>query len=319
MPGNRFTIVLEDDVPVDPRKYGDLVAPILGVTKVEGRMAVRKGRGIFLEGLEEAPARRLAEDLAKDGIRAHAVDASSVPALPELRRATMLSHGEDLLGYLVPGTNEREALPWEALLVAHLGVVAKPGFKELFEHVPFRMIPPMHKMEGAEKELIRENLILKMESKAPSRALKNEKRPESVFEEIDQKYGGKVKVYADLVTADLGLWLRVPMDELAYQYMENGVRLGGAWGFQLLANDLKEKCPAASSEMTLKLMAAADIRDSVFPQIEEYNRYVHWVALKRVLWPNAVSSSPSPEAPASPTDADSSNASPVPEPPSTSS
>src|SRR4029079_12059182 len=53
-----FTILLEDDVPVDPRKYGALVAPALGLTQVEARMAVRKGRGIFLENLAEDDARR---------------------------------------------------------------------------------------------------------------------------------------------------------------------------------------------------------------------------------------------------------------------
>ena len=51
MADTRFTILLEEDILVDPRKYGDLVAPALGLTKVEARMAVRKGRGIFLENL----------------------------------------------------------------------------------------------------------------------------------------------------------------------------------------------------------------------------------------------------------------------------
>ena len=128
-----------------------------------------------------------------------------------------------------------------------------------------------------------------------------------------------MKVYADLLTADLGLWLRVPLDEIAYVYMAGGVKMGGPWGFQLLVNDLRDKCSTAFTEMTLKLLGATDIREHVFPQIEEYNRYLQWVALKRILWPSAASSSPSPEAPASPTDGGSSNASPAADPPSTSS
>jgi hypothetical protein len=315
----RFTILLEDDVLVDPRKFGDVVAPALGVTKVEARMAVRKGRGIFLENLAEDHARRIAEELEKDGIKAHVRAAADLPALPAVRKVMALEHGEELLTYQVPGTQEREAVLWEAALVAHLGVVAKPEFKELFGHVPFKMIPAIHKMDGLERELIRENLILKMEGKPVDNRLKNEKRPESIFEEIEQKYGGKVKVYADLITADLGLWLRVPLDEIAYVYMAGGVRMGGPWGFQMLVNDLRDKCPGAFTEMTLKLLGATDIREHVFPQIEEYNRYAQWVALKRVLWPSAASSSPSPEAPASPTDAGSSSVSPAAEPPSTSS
>jgi hypothetical protein len=315
----RFTILLEADLPIDPRKYGDLVAPALGLTKPEARMAVRKGRGIFLENLDEDHANRIADELEKDGIKAHVRAAADLPALPAIRKVLQLEHGEELLTYAVPGTGQRESVLWEAAMVAHIGVVAKPEFKELFGHVPFKMIPPIHKMEGLERELIRENLILKMEGKAVDNRLKSEKRPESIFEEIEQKYPGKVKVTADLITADLGLWLRVPLDEIAYVYMAGGVRMGGPWGFQMLVNDLREKCSGAFTEMTLKLLEATDIREHVFPQIEEYNRYVQWVALKRVLWPSAASSSPSPEAPASPTDGGSSTALPAPEPPSTSS
>jgi hypothetical protein len=315
----RFTILLEDDVQVDPRKYGDLVAPALGLTKIEARMAVRKGRGIFLENLDQDAALRLVDELEKDGIKAYARPREELPVLPAVRKVMSLEHGDELLSYFIPGTRDREALPWEALLSAHIGVVAKLEFKELFGHVPFKMIPSIHKMEGRERELIRENLILKMEGKPVDNRLKHERRPDSIFEEIDQKFGTKVKVYADLITVDLGLWLRVPMDEIAYLYMADGVKMGGPWGFQLLVNDLKEKCAAALTGMTLKLLEATDIREHVFPQIEEYNRYAQWVALKRVLWPSAASSSPSPEAPASPTDAGSSNASPAPEPPSISS
>ncbi len=319
VPETRFTILLEDDVQVDPRKYGDLVAPALGVTKVEGRMAVRKGRGIFLENLPEEAARRLVEELGRDGIKAHARPREELPAFPAIRKVSQLEHGEELLTYVVPGTNAREALPWEAILVAHIGVVAKPEFREMFAHVPFHMIPALHKMEGQERELVRENLILKLEGRRSEARPNREKDGKSVFEEIDQRFGTKVKVYADLLTADLGDWLRIPLDEIAYLRVENGVRMGGPWGFQLLVDGLKEKVPAAFTEMTLKLAEAVDIREHVFPQIEEFNRYAQWVALKRVLWPSAGSSSPSPEAPESPTDGDSSNASPGPEPPSTSS
>ncbi len=319
MADKRFSILLEEDVRVDPRKYGDVVAPALGLTKVEARMAVRKGRGIFLENLAEDHARRIADELAKDAIGARVVAGDEIPALPALRKITSLERGEELLTYALPGTGERESVLWEALVEAHVGVVAKPEFKELFGNVPFRMMPALHKMEGAERELIRENLILKMEGKSFEDRPRKEPRPDSIFEDIEQKYGSKVKVYADLITADLGLWLRVPLDEIAYLRMVGAVKMGGPWGFQMLVTDLREKCAAALTEMTLKLLEATDIREHVFPQIEEYNRYAQWVALKRVLWPSAASSSPSPEAPASPTDGGSSNASPGPDPSSTSS
>jgi hypothetical protein len=315
-----FTILLEDDVAVDPRKYGPLAAAALGVTALEGKLLVRKGRGIFLENVPEEHATRIVAELEKDGVRARAVPRDGVPALPAPRRATALEHGEDLLtcAGLAPG--EREAVPWDAILVASVGAVAREEYKDLFGHVPFHMIPPMHKLEGGEREVVRENLILKMSAAPPDRDLaRGRRRPDSIFEEIEQKYSGKVRVFADLVTADLGTWLRVPLEEIGYVYMAGGVRLGGAWGFQLLVNDLKEKAAGAFPEMTLKLLDAVDIKELVFPQIEEFTRYTAWAALKRTLWPNAGTSSPSPEPPESSTDAGSSSASPGPAPPSTSS
>lgn len=318
MPEPRFTLVLEEDVIVDARKFGPVVQPALGLTQVETRMAIRKGRGIFLENLEEGHALRIAAELEKDGVRARAVKSDEIPVLPPLRRAGNVQFGEDLLTYVAAGESGRESLPWDALLVVHCGAIAKPQYKELFHHVPFRMVPPLHKLEGAEREIVRENLILKM-SNAPEPPERKKGADDTVFERLQSKYAGKVKVSVDLVTADLGTWLRVSLDDIGYLRRAETVKMGDAWGFQMFVRDLREKCPSAFTEMTLKLLEAADIREAVFPQIEEYNRYVAWVAIKRTLWPTAASSSPSPAPPEPPTDAGSSNASPAPEPPSTSS
>ena len=208
-------------------------------------------------------------------------------------------------------------MPWDAVLAVSCGVVANPQYKGLFEHVPFQMIPPMHKLDKDEREIVRENLLLKMAAPPPKE--EHRRKPDSIFEEIESTYGSKVKVYVDLFSADLGTWLRVSLDDVAYQYMPDSVRMGGAWGFQLLMNDLRDKCPGARSPLSLQLIDATDIKELVFPQVEEFNRVSSWFALKRYLWPTADSSSPSPEPPASPTDGDSSSASPEPEPPSTSS
>ncbi len=319
MAEERYAILLEDDVAVDPRKYGEIVAPALGRSLVEARMAVRRGRGIFLENLAEEHALRIARELERDGIRSLVVSNASVPPLPPPRKAVHVERGDDVLGFQAGGGPE--ALPWEAILVASLGVVARPEYAEYFAHVPFRMIPPIHKLEGGERELVRENLILKM-SAAPSDgrpARRRRPRDEGIFDEIEQKHSRRVRTYLDLVTSDLGTWLRVPLEELAFVYSAGSPRLGGAWGFGLLMNVLRDRRPEALTDLGLKLLEAADIKDHVFPQIEEFTRYTAWVALRRFLWPNAASSSPSPAPPASPTDGGSSSASPGPAPPSTSS
>lgn len=300
-------MILHDDVPVDPRAYGPLVAPMLGLTVLEARLAVRKGRGVLLEGLKEEDAKTLVARLEADGVRAAAVD--TLPPLPPPRKVLQLEHGNELLAC------GDESLPWEAVDVVSIGVVARPEHQDLFTHVEFRMVPPMHKLEAAERDLVRENLLLKMSTKPKADVPK--RKPDSVFEEIDRKWGGKVKVYLDLLTGDLGTWLRVPMDEIAYRYMNGSIRMGGAWGLQALVNDLVDKAFAAFTPMALRLLDVVDIKTLVFPQVEEFTRYTAWCALRRIVWP--VSSSPSPAPPASPTDAGSSTSSPAPEPPSISS
>jgi len=310
VPEERCAILLEEDVPVDPRKYGDLVAPSLGLTKVEARMAVRRGRGILLENLAAEDARRIADELARDGIAARVVPRERLTALPPPRKVDRLERGEDLLRC------RGMALPWEAILVASCGVVARPECGDYFEQVRFGDVPPLHRLEDRDREIVRENLILKMAaaSGGPGKA-----KPGSVFEDIDLKHSARVRVYFDLLTADLGTWLRASMEEMGYVASPDGVAFGGSWGFQALADDLRKLCAPALTEIALKLLDGADIRELVFPRIEEFTRYTAWVALKRHLWTDAASSSPSPEPPGPPTGGGSSNASPGPEPPSTSS
>ncbi len=302
---------------MDPRKYGDLLAPILRLTKVEARMAVRRGRGLFVEDVDRQDAEKIAEELGKDGIRARVVSREEVPPLPRPRKVTHVEYGDDILAYR--DETGMAALPWDAILVASFGAVARPECGDYFTQVPFGAVPPLHQLEGPEREIVRENLILKMEAVPRDEAHHTRAVPESIFEEIEQKHADRVRVRLDLVTRDLGTWLRLPLEEAGYVNVAGGVKMGGHWGFQLLAADLRRKCEPALTEIALKLLDAADIRELVFPQIEEFTRYTAWVALKRHLWPDAASWSPSPGPPGPSTDAGSSSASSETGPPSTSS
>ncbi len=310
-----WTILLEEDVAVDPRKYGPLVAPALGVTVLEARLAVRRGRGIFLERLAEADARRIVEELGRDGIRARAVPENRIPPLPAPRKAVALERGEEALTFTAAAGDGPESVPWEAVAVASIGLVARRDAAALPGDPPFAGVPALHKLDPAERELLRENLILKLHPPAAAPA----PPPEKLFETLDERHGKDVRVFADLVTEDLGTWLRVPMEEVAYAARPGGVRLGGPWGFELLVGDLRRRRPGALTGIALKLLAGADIKELVFPRIEEFTRHTAWCALARTLWPTGASSSPSPEPPASSTDAGSSSASSGPGPGSTSS
>jgi hypothetical protein len=307
-------LLLRRDVRVDPRLHGDAVAAATGLTKLESRLAVRKGRGILLENLAEPAARSLAERLNADGVEVAVVDSALLPPLPAPRRITQLVASDDLLTLRTP-SGEEESAPWEAIGTVHAAAVVLQEYRQYFEHMPTGTMPALHKMEGAERDLVRENLILKMEAKGPDRKLKHETRPESVFHEADQRHRGKLRLMADLLTEDSGTRWRVAMDELSWGTGE--AKVGGPAAMKRLFEELRARRPGALSEAALCLLDAPDIREQVFPDIEEYNRYVAWCAWKGIAWPSAASSSPSPEPPASSTDAASSNASPGPEPGST--
>lgn len=310
-----FVILLRHDRHVDPRIYGDEVAARTGLSKLEARLAVRKGRGVFLEGLSEEAARALAAQLEADGIEARAVPADSLPPLPAPRRITQIEASDDFLTLRTP-SGEEDIVPWEAFGLVHFGaVVQQMEYRQFFEAVPFEMMPALQGMEEAAQQLLKENLILKMDAPPPDRRLKHERAAESAFHAADTRYRGKLRLLGDLVTEDLGTRLRVAMDELAWGTGE--FKIGGPAAMAKLATRLRERRPEVFSEPALRLLDAADIREHVFPDIEEYNRTLAWCAWKGLIWPNAATSSPSPEPPASSTDDGSSKSSPGPGPAST--
>ncbi len=317
----RLTILLEEDVPVDPRKYGPIVAPVLGLTVLEAKMAVRKGRGIFLENIDEENALGIIAELGHDGIGARAMPSDQLPKLSPPVKVLQLERVEAGLSGRLP-SGEPVLIPWEALGVAACGVVARPEYKELFTKSPLKLLPPLHTLDEKEREIVRENLILKL-APPPSEEIRKKdlgkRLPEEAIEEIEKTYGLKVKVYLDLITCDGGTWWRIPMDEVSYAHDPGAFKLGGAFALKQLFKNIREQFPEAVTATTLKLFEAVDIKEFVFTQIEEFTRLNAWWVFRRFAWPDAVSSSPSPELQEPPTDAGSSNPSPEPGPSSTSS
>ena len=313
--GSEYLILLEEDISVDPRKYGPIVAPAMGVTVIEARMAIRKGRGILLDRIPEEHALRISEELKKDSIESHVISREQFPPFASPRRTVHLTRDEEVFSYMAdaPGT-----IPWNDLLVVSLGVVAREGHAPAFSHVDFKSLPPMHRLEGSERELVRENLILKMEALPPEEGRKKKRDTRStIFEEIERAHGRKVQIIADVVSSDLDCWLRIPMDEVAYAHNETSVKMGGAWAMDMFVRDLLRHRPEALTASSLQLLDGVDIKRIIFLQPEDFSRYTSWIALKRFLWPKEDSSSPSPALPEPSTGDDSSSASPEPGPSST--
>lgn len=306
-----FAIVLETGARLDPRGIADDVARALNLTKIEARMLVRKSRGILAENVPEPSARELQQKLAGLGIACRLVPQAELPRLPLTSRVSFVERSEDFLMFRRGSGGTTEALAWEAIGTVSAGCVVQPGFKELFENIPFSEIPGLHKLEDQDAELIRANLTLRLDHPIPDRPQDPKKR-KPIFDQIVDDHKGKLKAYVDIVTEDLSDWLRIGAEESVYVY--NEVKLGGGWGFKYVMQDLRKHCPeAAFTEVSLKLLQECDIRELVFLDLEEFNRFTAWFAVRKSLWGKSASSSPS-AAPADPcTPGDSSTSSPAPD------
>ncbi len=311
-----FTVVLREDVAVDARRYGDLLAPLVGITRIEAKMLMRKGRGILVEDVPEEAARRIHEELGRDGFKAWCVPNDRMPPVPAPRRVTWTQFSPAALRFRWPEDDLPLELYWNRIGVVSVGLVAQEEWRDTGDMGRLHAIPSMTALgdDPETRAIMRENLILKVNAgpKPPSRPKGD---PTSVFERISADYHRQLKVVLDVVDADRTSWLRMPMDELSYGRDEKGMRFGDAFAVNFLVGDLLSRAPGTATEATLRLTNDADIKELVFLTIEEFNRYTTWHVLKREL-ACADSSSPSPEPPAPSTDGGSSNASSGPGAPS---
>ncbi|MHC4608051.1 MAG: hypothetical protein ACYTAF_14160, partial [Planctomycetota bacterium] len=169
--------------------------------------------------------------------------------------------------------------------IAAAAAVARPAYADMFSDIRFQHHPPFREVDDAEaREILRENIILRMDRvEEEAGPAKPDALGRSAFERIEEKWSGKVHVYADLVTEEHDLWLRVLMSEFAYVRQTGAVKLGGAWGLTALMNEIEERAPDAPTEMTRKLTSGRDIRNLVFASFEEFHRHSTWIILRDVF------------------------------------
>ncbi len=301
------SVVFEQDSAVDARKYGDVIAPILGITRLEAKIVVRRARGMFLEDIPETDAQVVVDHLSRDGVRARVVRNEQLPLLSPPRKLGIFERGAAVLRWRAQGEHPAGEIGWGQIDVVSLGCVTLPGFRDSLSNVNFD-VPAMHRLgnEPGVRELIRENLILKMgaakEKKDAPKKHAGASAGDSFFDVLQAQYAGKLEVYCDLVDVTHTQWIRVEMGKMAYAHDEHSVKLGEAWGFHLLVHDLQAFSGGAFTPVALKFAPDADIKELTFQQLEDLNRYTTWNVVCRHLGINtcasADSSSPSPEPPA---------------------
>jgi len=281
-----FAIILKDDVAVDPRKYGPLVAPVLGITVVEAKMAVRRGRGIFLEDVPEEHARRLAETLEADGIGCWCVPASALPPLRQPKRATSVETNEEGVRCALQGRQDPVLLPWDRIGVVSIGLVLVPELQAEIAGVRTKDVAALVRREQEMRDFVRDRLLavltrvdLSHQENAPPSAAHH-----YFFDQLRRKEAMQMKAFADLVSADGTDWWRVALEETTFVDRSDGSTEGpGSAGNFMAVPILYARRADAHADRSRKLLQGGNAEQLSFRTVEDFNRYTRWWTVRERL------------------------------------
>ena len=201
-----FTLLLRDDGILPARKYGELIEKTLGIPAVEARLLVRNGRGIFLENIEQDAARTISDTLAQDGIESDLISVDQLPEIPAPLRVSRITKEELSFEYRAMGEEEPASIPWEGIGLVSCGLVARGSYQATHPELKLEGIPGFQKIENdTDREIVRENLILKAEQAPVRKPQKKRGRDRTVFETIEDSENDRIQVWVDILTADFAL------------------------------------------------------------------------------------------------------------------
>jgi len=118
--GDSWAVLLEREAAARVEEATRALARVLGTTLPDAAMAVRRARGILLDGAGRGEAEALAAGLAAEGVVARAVPSSSVQAPPQafaLTRAAPLPDGL----HVAPAGESGAVVPWGRVRLLALG------------------------------------------------------------------------------------------------------------------------------------------------------------------------------------------------------
>lgn len=276
-------IILHNDVPIDVRAFAPLIAGFLGITVIEAKMRIRKGRGIFLQGLDRSVAGEISVALREGRVFNDVVEDGALSLLPPMRKLTFVSRDDSMLCYRKSAGSFTEALAWEEIAIVGAGIIPVGQYADLFASVKFEHLPSIRDIDDRESQtIVRERMIEKTKvERFKSIVVKN---ADNVFDELDKKFGKKIKIFVDLVSRDFVEWLRIDMYELAYEVKQGTAKFGGSWGMKYIMEDIRAH--VSKESMTQCLAQFIDGNDPnllIFGDVEEFNRYLLWSLARRSL------------------------------------
>ena len=281
-----YSVVLKEDVAVDPRTYGALLAPVLGLTVVDARMAVRRGSGIVAENLPEADARRIAAALEADGLGCWCVPSESLPPARAPRRVTSIETLREGLRCSLQDQPAPQTVPWDRIAAVSIGLVLVPELQEEISGIRNKDRAVVTRREQEQRDLVRDRILwslgrvdLAHEENAPAAGAHH-----YFFDQLRRRESKRMKAFADLAIGDGSELWRISLEDSSFIDLTDDLTDPGLEAANHLAMPvIYARRPEAHTERSRKLYQGGNIERLTFSTIEEFNRYTRWWSCKELL------------------------------------
>ncbi len=131
MPSDRVSLLYTSDLRPEVPRLATVLCGVLGVTMVDARRMARYGRGIALENLDPAKAGTLLPILKNMGLESICVPTASIlRPPPKPVRAVLADPTGETFRYKVSFQRDYEHIPWEAIRLVSVGIVASQQFRD---------------------------------------------------------------------------------------------------------------------------------------------------------------------------------------------
>lgn len=265
----QFSVILKEDKRIDPRILTEIFTKQFSITPVEAKMILRKTRGVIAQSVTKETADLIVQTLGNYQIEADSVEMEKLPVLGHPIKVTFAQKEEEMLIYKQGNADVTEAISWDSIECVSFGIIPKEGYSAGTPEA-FGIIPSLNSMEKGEAEIVKENMILKMESHTAT----NEEK--DIYEAIEKR---DLAAYIDIIDSELQ-WLRV--NRSGFIYLVSKVNMSDLWAFKYFLKDIVNHCPkAALTDITLQLLQNRDVKNVIMLDISEFTRYTQWFFYKK--------------------------------------
>jgi hypothetical protein len=284
-----FALVFTDDHRPDLESFAPVLAGLLGLSPIDARLRIRKGRGIFLEQLDEATARLVAEALGANGWAAEVVPQASLVRLPgRPARLFQVDCRDDALHYKRNIAEPFRSVPWDTIRLVHAGVIATPQYRDFVQSQTFRLLPILYQIDdpSARAQLRRAMAKKALEREAAGPAPVPDSAKSISPEALGDLARNQTEACLDLLVDGRPGFLRADRRQVVLDYLGAHGEGNSFENFKRFAADVAARATRAEiTPPTRRLLEGEDLPRIVFDDLAEFERYAAWRCLRLGIAP----------------------------------